>query len=197
MKRLKRICVFCGSSLGARPAYKEAAEGLGKALAEEGIGLVYGGGGIGLMGALADAVLAAGGEVIGVIPDSLMRREVGHRGVTRLHVVQTMHERKALMADLADAFIALPGGYGTLEELLEIVTWSQLGIQQKPCGLLNIENYWDGLLKVLDHAVDEGFVRPENSRLVLVAQTPEWMLERLEEWEPPGHIEKWATNVQR
>jgi uncharacterized protein (TIGR00730 family) len=197
MKRIKRICVFCGSSFGARPAYKDAAERLGKVLAERGIGLVYGGGGIGLMGAVADAVLGGGGEVIGVIPDSLMRREVGHRGVTKLHVVQTMHERKALMADLADAFIALPGGYGTLEELLEIVTWSQLGIQQKPCGLLNVENYWDGLLKVLDHAVDEGFVRQENAQLVLVAQSPEWMLERLSEWEPPGHIEKWATNIQR
>jgi uncharacterized protein (TIGR00730 family) len=149
------------------------------------------------MGALADAVLAGGGEVTGVIPDSLMRREVGHRGVSKLHVVQTMHERKALMADLADAFIALPGGYGTLEELLETLTWSQLGIQQKPCGLLNVENYWDGLLRVLDHAVDEGFVRPENSRLVLVAQGPESMLERLTEWEPPAHIEKWLSNVQR
>src|SRR6185437_17018056 len=150
MKKIKRVCVFCGSSFGKRPAYREAAEGLGRLLAEHGIGLVYGGGCVGLMGALANAVLACGGEVIGVIPDSLMRRVVGHRGVTKLHVVETMHERKKLMADLADAFIALPGGYGTLEELLEAVTWSQLGIQQKPCGLLNVENYWDGLLKVLD-----------------------------------------------
>ncbi|HET9180489.1 MAG TPA: TIGR00730 family Rossman fold protein [Candidatus Angelobacter sp.] len=194
---MKRICVFCGSSFGVRPAYKDAAERLGRLLAERGIGLVYGGGCVGLMGAMADAALAAGGEVIGVIPDSLMRREVGHRGVTKLHVVETMHERKKLMADLADAFIAMPGGYGTLEEVLEAVTWSQLGIQQKPCGLLNVENYWDGLLKVLDHAVDEGFVRPENAQLFLVARTPESMLGRLSEWEPPAHLEKWLDKGKR
>lgn len=197
MTRLKRICVFCGSSLGARPAYREAAEELGELLAERGIGLVYGGGCIGLMGVLADTVMRKGGEVIGVIPESLLQREVGHRGVTKLHVVETMHERKALMADLADAFIALPGGYGTLEEFCEVVTWSQLGIQQKPCGLLNIEKYWDGLLAVLDHAVDEQFVRPENSQLVLVASTAEGMLERLAEWSPPEHIEKWIDKRKR
>lgn len=197
MKPLKRICVFCGSSFGARPAYKQAAEHLGRLLAERGIGLVYGGGGVGLMGAMADACLAADGEVIGVIPESLLRREVGHRDVTKLHIVQTMHERKALMADLSDAFIALPGGYGTLEEFCEIVTWSQLGIQQKPCGLLNVEKFWDGLLAALDHAVDEGFVRPENSQLVLVAATPEGMLHRLMEWTPPEHIEKWIDKRKR
>ena len=197
MKKIKRVCVFCGSSFGTRPAYREAAEELGRLLAQRGIGLVYGGGCVGLMGALADAVMACGGEVIGVIPDSLMRREVGHRGVTRLHVVDTMHERKALMADLADAFIALPGGFGTLEEFLEIVTWSQLGIQQKPCGLLNVAQYWKGLLKVLEHAVDEGFLRPENSQLVLVATTPEGMLERLMEWEPPARVEKWLDRGKR
>jgi uncharacterized protein (TIGR00730 family) len=197
MPRLKRICVFCGSSLGARPAYRDAARRLGELLAERGIGVVFGGGAIGLMGVLADAALSKGGEVIGVIPESLVRREIGHRGVTKLHVVETMHQRKALMADLSDAFIALPGGYGTLEELCEAITWSQLGIQQKPCGLLNIEKYWDGLLAVLDHAVDEEFVRPENSQLVLVAQTPERILERLSEWTPPGHIEKWLGDAQR
>lgn len=197
MARLRRICVFCGSSFGIRPAYKEAAQRLGKLLASRGIGLVYGGGCVGLMGALADAVLAGGGEAIGVIPDSLMRREIGHRGLTRLHVVNTMHERKALMADLSDAFIALPGGYGTLEELFEAVTWSQLGIQQKPCCLLNVERYWDGLLAVLDRAVDEGFVRPENAQLVLVAKNPETMLERLKEWTPPEHIERWMDREKR
>lgn len=197
MSRLKRICVFCGSSVGARPAYRQAAQRLGELLAERGIGVVFGGGGIGLMGAVADAALAKGGEVIGVIPESLVRREVGHRGVTKLHVVETMHQRKALMADLSDAFIALPGGYGTLEEFCEAVTWSQLGIQQKPCGLLNIEKYWDGLLAVLDHAVDEQFVRPENAQLVLVALTPERMLARLEEWTPPEHIEKWLDKTKR
>jgi uncharacterized protein (TIGR00730 family) len=126
-----------------------------------------------------------------------MRREVGHNGLTKLHVVETMHERKSLMADLSDAFIALPGGYGTMEEFLEIVTWSQLGIQQKPCGLLNIANYWDGLLKVLDHAVDEGFLRPENAQLVLVARNPKSMLERLSEWEPPVRVEKWLDREKR
>jgi uncharacterized protein (TIGR00730 family) len=197
MPKLKRICVFCGSSVGARPAYREAAQRLGELLAERGIGVVFGGGGIGLMGAVADAALAKGGEVIGVIPESLVRREIGHRGVTKLHVVETMHQRKALMADLSDAFIALPGGYGTLEEFCEAITWSQLGIQRKPCGLLNIEGYWDGLLAFLDHAVDEQFVRPENSELVLVARSPESMLGRLLEWTPPAHIEKWLGKAER
>jgi uncharacterized protein (TIGR00730 family) len=197
MPKLKRICVFCGSSVGARPAYVQAAQRLGELLAERGIGAVFGGGCIGLMGAVADAALAKGGEVIGVIPESLVRREIGHRGLTKLHVVETMHQRKALMADLSDAFIALPGGYGTLEEFCEAITWSQLGIQRKPCGLLNIEGYWDGLLAFLDHAVDEQFVRPENSELVLVARRPELMLERLEEWTPPVHIEKWLGKEER
>ncbi len=194
---MKRICVFCGSSPGARPAYLQAAQRLGELLAERKIGMVFGGGCVGLMGAAADAALAKGGEVIGVIPDSLLRREIGHRGVTKLHVVKSMHQRKALMADLSDAFIALPGGYGTLEEFAEVVTWSQLGIQVKPCGLLNVEGYWDGLLKFLDHAVDEQFVRPENSRIILVATTPESMLERLVEWMPPAHVEKWLGREKR
>jgi len=197
MSLIKRICVFCGSSLGARPAYEAAARGLGELLAERGIGIVFGGGCIGLMGALADAALAKGGEVIGVIPEGLMRREIGHRGVTKLHVVETMHQRKALMADLADAFIALPGGYGTLEEICEALTWSQLGIQQKPCGLLNVEHYWDGLLAVLEHAVDEQFDRPVNAELVLVALRPERLLNRLLEWTPPSHIEEWLDTAQR
>jgi uncharacterized protein (TIGR00730 family) len=197
VRKLTRICVFCGSSVGARPSYRQAAQRLGEVLAERGLGVVFGGGCIGLMGAVADGALAKGGEVIGVIPESLLRREIGHRGVTKLHVVETMHQRKALMADLSDAFIALPGGYGTLEEFCEAVTWSQLGIQQKPCCLLNIERYWDGLLKVLDHAVDEQFVRPENAQLVLVASTPEAMLERLERWTPPEHIERWLDKTKR
>jgi len=196
-RKIKKICVFCGSSPGARPAYEKAARELGELLAERRIGVVFGGGCIGLMGVLADAALAKGGEVIGVIPQSLVQREIGHRGVTKLHVVETMHQRKALMADLADAFIALPGGYGTLEEFCEIVTWSQLGIHQKPCGLLNVETYWKDFVKFLDHAVDEQFVRPENSQLILVATTPAGMLERLEEWSPPAHIEKWVDGTQR
>ncbi len=197
MTKLKRICVYCGSSLGARPAYKQAARRLGELMAERGIGLVFGGGCVGLMGVVADAALGKGGEAIGVIPQSLVRREIGHRGVTKLHVVETMHQRKALMADLSDAFIALPGGYGTLEEICETITWSQLGIQQKPCGLLNIENYWDGMLQFLDHAVQEDFVRPENRPLVLVSSTPQQMLDQLEAWAPPAHIEKWLGDAQR
>ena len=186
-----RICVFCGSSFGARPMYKVAAKELGELMAQRGIGLVFGGGCIGLMGTIADAVLAKGGEAIGVIPDGLMRREIGHRGVTKLHVVETMHQRKAMMADLADAFIALPGGYGTLEEFAEIVTWSQLGIQTKPCALLNIDGYWDGLLAFLDHAVTEDFVREENRALIVVGSTPRELLDKVLQWAPPGHVEKW------
>jgi uncharacterized protein (TIGR00730 family) len=195
--KIKRICVYCGSSVGARPAYKDAAHRLGELMADRGIGLVFGGGCVGLMGVISDAVLAKGGEAIGVIPQSLVRREIGHRGVTKLHVVETMHQRKALMADLSDAFIALPGGYGTLEEICETMTWSQLGIQQKPCGFLNIETYWDGMLQFLDHAVREEFVRPENRALVLVASSPEGMLEQLLDWSPPAHIEKWLDETRR
>jgi uncharacterized protein (TIGR00730 family) len=194
---MKRICVFCGSAQGARAAYALAARRLGELLAERKIGMVFGGGGIGLMGVVADAVMAHGGEVIGVIPDSLMRREIGHGSVTKLHVVDTMHQRKGLMADLSDAFIALPGGYGTLEEFAEVVTWSQLGIQTKPCGLLNVEGYWDGLLEFLDHAVKEQFVFPENRELVLVAETPEQMLDKIMAWQPPLHIEKWLDSAKR
>lgn len=196
-KKLKSICVFCGSSMGARPAYRTAAQRVGELLAERGIGLVYGGASAGLMGVVADAALAKGGHVIGVIPESMLQREVGHQGLNKLHVVQTMHERKALMADLSDAFIALPGGYGTLEEMCEAVTWSQLGIQQKPCGLLNVEQYWDGLLRFLDHAVDEHFVTAENAQLILVARTPERMMERLDEWTPPAHIKRLLDRGKR
>lgn len=192
-----RFCVFCGSSVGARPSYTAATKTLGELMARRGIGLVFGGGCIGLMGAIADSVLAHGGEAIGVIPDGLMRREIGHRGVTQLHVVESMHQRKALMADLSDAFIALPGGYGTLEEFAEIVTWSQLGIQQKPCALLNVEGYWDGLLAFLDHAVSEDFVRPENRDLILVASTPEEILEKISLWRPPAHVERWLDRAKR
>src|SRR5215467_14660353 len=192
-----KICVFCGSSVGARPAYAAAAKELGELMAQRGIGLVFGGGCIGLMGTIADAVLNNGGEAIGVIPDGLMQREIGHRGVTRLHVVETMHQRKALMGDLSDAFIAMPGGYGTLEEFAEIVTWSQLGIQIKPCALLNIEGYWDGLLTFLDHAVAENFVRQENREMILVGASPEEILNKIQLWTPPGHVEKWLDARKR
>lgn len=192
-----RICVFCGSSIGAREAYAAGAKRLGELMVERGIGLVFGGGCIGLMGIMADTVLAHGGEAIGVIPDGLMQREIGHRGLTKLHVVETMHQRKALMADLADAFIALPGGYGTLEEFAEIVTWSQLGIQIKPCTLLNIEGYWDGLLNFIDHAVSEDFVRAENRGLILVGSTPEEVLDKIAAWKPPMHLERWLDRAKR
>lgn len=192
-----RICVFCGSSMGARPAYAAAAKKLGELMAQRGIGLVFGGTCIGLMGTVADAVLAGGGEAIGVIPGGLMQREIAHRGLTKLHVVESMHQRKALMADLSDAFIALPGGYGTLEEFAEIVTWSQLGIQIKPCSLLNIERYWDGLLAFLDHAVAENFVRPENRSMIVVGNTPEEILEKIQSWTPPAHVEKWLDAKKR
>lgn len=192
-----RFCVFCGSSVGARPAYAATAQELGELMARRGIGLVFGGGRVGLMGTIADTVLAHGGEAIGVIPDGLMRREIGHRGVTKLHVVNTMHQRKAMMADISDAFIALPGGYGTLEEFAEIVTWSQLGIQRKPCALLNVEGYWDGLLAVVDHAVREDFVRPENRQLILVGNTPAEVLDQITSWKPPMHVEEWLDKARR
>jgi uncharacterized protein (TIGR00730 family) len=191
------ICVFCGSSCGTRKAYAAGARRLGELMVERGIGLVFGGGCIGLMGIMADTVMAGGGKAIGVIPDGLMQREIGHNGVTKLHVVETMHQRKALMADLADAFIALPGGYGTLEEFAEIVTWSQLGIQIKPCALLNLEGYWDGLLNFIDHAVSEDFVRAENRRLILVGATPEEVLDKIAAWKPPMHLERWLDRAKR
>ena len=192
-----RICVFCGSSPGLRPAYAQAAQRLGELFAQRGVALVFGGGRVGLMGITANSVLAHGGEAIGVMPRGLIEREIGHERLTKLHVVETMHERKALMADLADAFIALPGGYGTLEEFAEILTWSQLGIQIKPCGLLNIEGFWNGLLEFFDHAVQERFVHPQNRDLVLVAATPEEMLDKIEAWSPPAHVEKWLDRAKR
>ncbi|HEX2188631.1 MAG TPA: TIGR00730 family Rossman fold protein [Longimicrobiaceae bacterium] len=190
MRELKRVCVFCGSSAGVRPAYGALARRTGRLLAGRGIGLVYGGGRVGLMGALADAALEAGGEVIGVIPDALLAREVGHGGLTELRVVRSMHERKALMADLADAFVALPGGFGTWEEFFEVLTWSQLGIHPKPCGLLDVDGFYRPFLEMMDHAVAEGFVRPQHRALVLRAAEPGRMLELLAAWEAPP-VPKW------
>src|SRR6202142_2067329 len=168
---MKRICVFCGSSQGSRPEYRAAAEEMGAELVRRNIGLVYGGGNVGLMGIIADAVLKAGGEAQGVIPEHLLALEVGHNGLTRLHVVRSMHERKALMADLSDAFIAMPGGFGTLEEFCEVVTWSQLGLHAKPCGILNVLGYYSRLLGMFDHAVEERFLKPENRALVLARES--------------------------
>jgi uncharacterized protein (TIGR00730 family) len=188
---VRRLCVFCGSRPGTRPVYAETARRLGAALAGRGLGLVYGGGAVGLMGVVADAALAAGGEVVGVIPRKLSSKEIAHGGLTELHVVGTMHERKALMADRADGFIALPGGYGTCDELFEIVTWAQLGLHSKPIGLLNVAGYFDPLLAWCDHMVGEGFLKPEYRALLLVAGTVEGMLERVLSFRPPAAPERW------
>lgn len=188
---VRRVCVFCGSATGARPAYRRAAARLGVELARRGLGLVYGGGSVGLMGVVADAALAAGGEVTGVIPRRLARKEIAHAGLTRLRVVPSMHARKAAMADLADAFVAMPGGLGTLEELSEMLTWAQLGLHAKPCALLDVAGYWRPLVRLLDHAVEERFVRPEHRRLLLVERSPARLLDRLLRWRPPPHRRRW------
>jgi uncharacterized protein (TIGR00730 family) len=187
---MNRICVFCGSNSGSRPIYSDAARELGQVLARRKIALVYGGGSIGLMGILADATLAAGGDVIGVIPQGLFRREVAHNGLTELRFVTSMHQRKAMMADLSDGFIALPGGYGTFEELSEIVTWAQLGIHAKPCGVLNIENYYTPFLAFLDHAVREEFLRPAHRAIIQEDSNVEDLLNKMLEYTPPK-VEKW------
>ena len=176
---MKRLCVFCGANAGTRAEYGASARELAAVLARRGLGLVYGGGNVGLMGMLADAMLHAGGEVIGVIPQHLVAREVAHRGVTRLHVVDDMHQRKAMMNELSDAFVALPGGFGTLEEFFEILTWSQLGIHRKPSGLLNVSGYYDDLLAMLDHAVTEGFLLPANRKLVIADTDADALVKRL------------------
>ena len=192
---LRTVCVYAGSAKGERPAYAEAAQQLGRLLAQQGLGLVYGGGRVGLMGVIADAVLEAGGHVVGVIPKGLATRELAHTGLNELLVVESMHERKARMADLADAFVALPGGYGTLEELVEILTWAQLGIHHKPCGLLNVAGYYDRLLSMLAHAEDEGFLRAVHRTLLLSADTPHELLERLRAYQSPV-ITKWLDRSQ-
>ena len=176
---MQRICVFCGSQVGTNGLYRQAATALGQLLVLHGYGLVYGGGHVGLMGVLADAVLASGGEVIGVIPESMVARELAHTGVTQLQVVPGMHERKARMAELADAFIALPGGYGTFEELFEVITWAQLGMHRKPIGLLNVAGYFDALKALVDQAIAEGFIRAEHRRLLTIADDPSTLLQTL------------------
>jgi len=193
---MKRLCVFCGSSEGARPEYADAARALAGELARRQVGLVYGGGSVGLMGVLADTALAAGGEVIGVIPGPLASRELAHPGLTEMRVVGSMHERKATMASLADGFVALPGGLGTFEETLEILTWAQLGIHRKPVGVLNVEGYWDGLLRMLTHAVREGFMRRDYLALLLFADDPAELLDRLERWQPPAVPRAWLDPSQ-
>lgn len=189
---MHRVCVFCGSNEGGRPAYADSARALGRLLVERGLGLVYGGGNVGLMGVVADAVLAAGGEVVGVIPHALMAREIGHPGVTTMHVVDSMHERKALMAEHADAFIALPGGVGTFEELFEAITWTQLGLHAKPCGILNVEGFYDDLLRFLDRAWAEGFIKPDTRAIVKAGADPAALLDLLEHAELPA-APRWIT----
>jgi uncharacterized protein (TIGR00730 family) len=193
---VRRLCVFCGSSPGARPAYGEAAEEFGRLLVAEGIGLVYGGGKVGLMGRLADAVLAAGGEAIGVLPEALVAKEIGHPGLSDLRVVGSMHERKALMADLSDGFVALPGGLGTVEELFEVYTWAQLGLHRKPCALLDAEGYYDGIASFLAHAVEERFLREDHRAMLIVERDPRVLLDRLSEFEPEAVVPKWIDREE-
>lgn len=188
---MKTVCVFCGSATGESGSYEKAARLLGRTLARRGLRVVFGGGQVGLMGALADAVLDAGGEAVGVMPKALLEKEIGHQSLTELHVVGTMHERKALMADLSDGFIALPGGYGTFEELLEVLTWAQLSLHEKPCGLLNVEGFYDALLSLFDHAVGEGFVRGDHRALALTEEDPERLLDLMLNYTVPS-TEKWV-----
>lgn len=187
---MNTVCVFAGSSAGARAHFRAAAEALGRTLAERGIGLVYGGARVGLMGAVADAALAGGARVTGVIPDALLAKEVAHTGLTELRVVGSMHQRKALMAELADGFIALPGGWGTVEEFFEMLTWGQLGLHRKPCGLLNCEGYFDRLLAFVDHSIEQAFVRREYRAMISVAVSPAELLDLLDRYTPPL-VEKW------
>ncbi|TWB41973.1 LOG family protein [Nitrospirillum pindoramense] len=193
---MKRLCVFCGSSPGFDPQYLEAARGLGRTLAAADIGLVYGGASVGLMGAVADAVMAAGGQVIGVIPESLKKKEIAHAGLTDLRVVASMHERKALMAELSDGFIALPGGIGTFEELFEVWTWAQLGHHQKPCAIYNVAGFYDGLTAFLDSVVASGFMKQNHRDMLVTADTAEALLDKLRAYQPPA-VTKWIKADER
>ena len=195
-QKIARICVYCGSRPGSRPEYLEAAVTLGRLFAERGIGLVYGGASVGMMGAVADAVLKGGGEVTGVIPEALVRRELAHDHLTELRVVSSMHERKALMAELSDAMIALPGGFGTFEELFETITWSQLGIHRKAVGVLNVSGFYDGLLALVEHAIAEGFAPPEHRALILDAAEPAALLDAVVSFVPPPPVRKWLSPSQ-
>ena len=195
MNELRSVTVYCGSNPGADPAFAERTRELGRLLAGSGIRVVYGGGHVGLMGILADSAMEAGGEVVGVLPQGLKDREIGHPGLTELHLVASMHERKALMAELADAFIALPGGIGTLEELIEVYTWSQLGMHRKPLGVLNVNGYYDALGAFLDEAVGQRFLRPQSREVLIFDADPEALLARLAGAEPPA-LAKWLTEAE-
>ena len=192
---MQSLCVYCGSSFGISPRYADAARAMGAAMAERGITLVYGGGNVGLMGTIADEVLRRGGKVTGVIPQALLDKEVGHRGLTQLHVVKNMHERKALMADLSDGFIAMPGGIGTLEELFEVFTWSQLRFHDKPVGILNAEGYYDALLGFISHMVGQGFLQADQAALLMAAPDPRALLARFDAFEATPH-DKFKNQVR-
>ena len=187
---MKSICVFAGSKTGSEQLYEDAARGLGRAIAARGHTLVYGGGGVGLMAIAAETAMAAGGRVIGVIPGALVQREIAHEGLAELKVVRTMHERKAMMSELSDAVVALPGGLGTMDELFEMLTWAQLGIHAKPCGLLNVSGYYDALLALLDHMVDQGFLNPVHRSLLLVDDDAERLLDAMNSYRMPA-VEQW------
>ena len=190
--KIKRICVYCGSSPGKSPAYITAAKQLASVLSERGIGLVYGGATVGVMGAIADAVLEAGGEAIGVIPKSLAVKELAHENLSELHVVASMHERKAMMAELSDGFVALPGGWGTLEEIFEILTWAQLGFHDKPCGLLNIDGYYDGLIGFLENSFEQQFVNELCRPMLMTARDPKALLKQFTSYQAPK-VRKWMS----
>ncbi len=188
---MKYVCVYCGSNPGRSPEYIRYARVLAKELVTRNIGLVYGGASVGIMGAIANTVLDGGGEVIGVMPQSLVDKEVSHNGLTELKVVDTMHERKAIMAELSDGFIALPGGLGTIEEIFEVLTWSQLGFHKKPCSFLNIKQYYNSLSLFLDHAVEEQFIKPVHREMLLIEDDPSKLLDAMEEYDPPT-VDKWV-----
>ncbi|MEM4989609.1 TIGR00730 family Rossman fold protein [Collimonas sp. H4R21] len=187
---MKSLCVYCGSSPGATPVYADAARGLAQAMVKQGIALVYGGGNVGLMGIIADEVLRLGGQATGVIPQALLQKELGHKGLTQLHIVKDMHERKAMMADLSDGFIAMPGGVGTLEELFEVFTWAQLGFHQKPIGLLNVDGFYDGLLQFIQHMVSQRFLKGEQAEILIAAAQGEELLQRFQSF-VPHLVPKW------
>lgn len=192
---MKSICVYCGSNPGRQESYSMAARELAKSLVEREIRLVYGGASVGIMGLIADTVLRLGGQAVGVIPDALLRKEVAHTNLTELHVTQSMHERKTLMAELSDGFIALPGGIGTLEEIFEVWTWAQLGFHKKPCGLLNVEGYFDSLISFLNHTVAEQFVKEPHRSMLIVERNPDPLLDRFASYEPPT-IQKWVGKAE-
>lgn len=190
---MKSICVYCGSNLGATDVYQNAAQQLGEALADQNITLVYGGASVGIMGVVADTMLARGAKAVGVIPQALLDKEVGHTGLSELHVVKSMHERKKLMEQLSDGFVAMPGGMGTLEEIFEVLTWAQLGFHNKPCALLNVAGYYDHLLKHLQGSVSEGFIRPEHTKMLLTEEDPQSLIAQMLAYQPPT-VSKWIDS---